>query len=104
MAVRIEVQTTALSSASGRVASSMGTDYSQAVNRLYATLRSTNQTWRGVDNTAFITQIDSCKPSLDGVSEITDAYVTMLNTARTSYEATQNSVTGMANKLPNGQT
>jgi len=103
MTVRIDVDTTALGTASSGISNALLADYQQAIGRLYGNLHATSQTWRGADSTAFAAKVDSGRPSLDGVREVADAYIAMLNTARTSYESTQTGVTEMARKLPSGE-
>ena len=100
MARTIQVNPAQLESAAGRI-ESLASDYKAQYDQLYAATSAMAATWKGVDNVAFVNQIDGFKEDFARMHELMLNYALYLRKTAKTYTDAQQTITSEARKLVN---
>ena len=100
MAKTIKVNPAELTSAATAIEGSAA-EYRRLFNQLYTDVNGMGAAWQGVDNQAYVQQIDGFKDDFTKMATLMDEYAAFLKQAAETYTRAQEETTSAARRLTN---
>lgn len=73
--------------------------YAETISRIYQIVEQLNAVWQGEDCAAFVSQLESCRPSLMQIQGVVDAYASHLEASANAYQNLQTNIASAARTL-----